>query len=70
MYATTKTSTLEPRGAAIPGSRLLRDYCTKCHEPIRVQSIRESNSCHDCGNSRGQPGRSRQNHRPDDWYQY
>ena len=68
MYTTTKTPTLEPRGATIPGSRLLRDCCAACGEHIRVRSIKESNFCHECGNQHGRPGRSLQNHRPEDWF--
>ncbi len=29
----------EPRGTPIAGSKLLRDYCSCCGEPMRVTSI-------------------------------
>lgn len=40
----------ERRGAPIPGSRFVRDYCSGCHEPMRVKPddlMREA-WCSDC----------------------
>ena len=42
----------EQQGASIPGSRYIRDYCTRCGEPIRVLELRdEGNHCKDCYNA-------------------
>ena len=53
---------MEKRGDPIPGSRLVRDFCAKCKEPIRVNesdlffdengklitTIDNPNYCQDC----------------------
>lgn len=36
------------RGAPVPGSKYVRDYCTGCHDPIRVKSIMGHNFCTRC----------------------
>lgn len=44
-----------PSGSRIPGSRLLRDYCIRCCQPIRVTDASKPNLCLDC-NPTGTPG--------------
>ena len=43
----------QPRGTAVPGSHLLRDYCGSCAEPIRVTASdfdpKRRPTCSDCG---------------------
>lgn len=43
-------------GEAIPGSSLVRDYCTCCFQPIRVVDHSKPNVCLDCQPT-GVPGR-------------
>jgi hypothetical protein len=44
-----------PSGSQIPGSSLLRDYCIKCGQPMRVVDAGKPNVCLDCRPT-GQPG--------------
>lgn len=44
-----------PSGSRIPGSTLLRDYCIRCHQPMRVVDAGKPNMCLDC-NPTGHPG--------------
>jgi len=42
-----------PAGSPIPGSRMFREYCSWCHEPMRTRAPlsdekRESAVCTDC----------------------
>lgn len=43
-------------GAAIPGSKLLRDYCASCGEAIRVVCVNHRNLCRVCTTDRGPSG--------------
>lgn len=36
-----------PVGSRIPGSQYLRDYCSRCGEPMRVEEV-GANYCEDC----------------------
>jgi hypothetical protein len=51
---------MEPPGTPIPGSRLVRDYCDKCGDAIRVVPNEEGkyghNTCQDCENPHAPPG--------------
>jgi hypothetical protein len=38
-------------GSRIPGSKLIRDFCACCGEPIRVVCISKNNVCLDCTRS-------------------
>ncbi len=47
---------LDSIGTPIPNSRLLRDFCCHCGEPIRVATVRNTHSCEQCGDERGSGG--------------
>ena len=44
-------------GSSIRGSKLVRDYCVRCGEPIRVVSVSPGVCCLDC-HPTGRPGKS------------
>lgn len=54
---------LEARGAAIPGSRYVRDFCRECEEPIRVVVADGSSCCADCAGARARRERALQTDR-------
>ena len=43
-----KIETYGQIGSPIPGSRLVRDYCATCGEPIRVTSCGGEHICSSC----------------------
>ncbi len=47
------------RGDAIPGSRYVRDFCSTCREPIRVEQAHGKHTCADCKIDGGHIERSR-----------
>jgi len=44
-------------GSAIPGSRLVRDYCVECGEPMRVSrdDVGRGMDCDTCGHTPPSP---------------
>ena len=44
---------MEAKGQRIPGSRLLRDFCCGCGQPMRVQCPNSNPVCEECEGGQG-----------------